>query len=93
MNVLLDDPSLPFHHQLCVEVGDTSYSKPKYLFANRPKSDLVSLVRVRSARAFHRKANPSARQPAHGHPAWYGAAFSLQDPQTWPAPDEIAHPP
>jgi hypothetical protein len=47
MNVLLDDPTLPFHNQLCVEVGDTSYSKPKYLFANRPKSNLVSLVRVR----------------------------------------------
>ncbi len=91
MNVLLDDPALPFHNQLCVEVGDTSYSKPKYLFANRPKSNLVSLVRVRSTRTVHRKADPSGRKLARGHPAWYGAAFSLQDPQTWPAPDEIAH--
>ena len=91
MNVLLDDPTLPFHNQLCVEVGDTSYSKPKYLFANRPKSNLVSLVRVRSTRTFYRKANPSGRKPARGHPAWYGAAFSLQDPQLWPAPDDMAN--
>lgn len=91
MNVLLDDPTLPFYNQLCVEVGDTSYSKPKYLFANRPKSNLVSLVRVRSTRTFYREADPSGRKPARGHPTWYGAAFSLHDPQTWPAPDEIAH--
>ena len=91
MNVLLDDPALPFHNQLCVEVGDTSYSKPKYLFANRPKSNLVSLVRVRSTRTFHRKADPSSRKPARGHPAWYGAAFSLQNPHTWHTPDEIAN--
>jgi len=91
MNVLLDDPALPFHNQLCVEVGDTSYSKPKYLFANRPQSNLASLVRVRTTRTFHRKAEPSGRKPVRGHPAWYGTAFSLQDPQTWSAPDESAN--
>jgi hypothetical protein len=91
MNVLLDDPTLPFHNQLCVEVGDTSYSKPKYLFANRPKSNRVSLVRVRGNRTFYRKADPARRKSPRGHPAWYGAAFSLPDPQTWHAPDEIAN--
>ena len=88
VNVLLDDPQLPFHEQLCVEVGDTSYSKPKYLFANRPKSNLVTLVRVRRTRTFYRKAPVADRRGSRGHPAWYGAAFSLQDPSTWPAPDE-----
>jgi hypothetical protein len=88
MNVLLDDPQLPFHDQLCVEVGDTSYSKPKYLFANRPKSNLVTLVRVRGTRTFYRKAPISDRRGFRGHPAWYGAAFSLQNPSTWPVPDE-----
>jgi hypothetical protein len=89
MNVLLDDPQLPFHEQLCVEVGDTSYSKPKYLFANRAKSNLVTLVRVRGTRTFYRQPapvlNPSG---SRGHPAWYGAAFSLQDSSTWPVPNE-----
>ncbi len=90
MNVLLDDPQLPFHDRLCVEVGDTSYSKPKYLFPNRPKSNLVTLVRVRRTRTFYRKASlVSGRRGSRGHPAWYGAAFSLQDPTTWPVPDEM----
>jgi hypothetical protein len=89
VNVLLDDPQLPFHDQLCVEVGDTSYSKPKYLFANRPKSNLVTLVRVRATRTFYkRKAPVSGQRGSRGHPAWYGAAFSLQNPSTWPVPDE-----
>jgi hypothetical protein len=88
VNVLLDDPQLPFHDQLCVEVGDTSYSKPKYLFANRPKSNLVSIVRVRRTRTFYRKAPISDQRGSRGHPAWYGAAFSLQKPSTWPVPDE-----
>jgi len=90
INILLEDESLPFHDQLCVEVGDTSYSKPKYLFANRPKSNLVSLVRARGTRTFYRKAGPSQRKRSSGHPAWYGAAFSLHDPQTWPTPDATA---
>ena len=88
INALLDDPQLPFHEQLCVEVGDTSYSKPKYLFANRPKSNLVTIVRVRSNRTFYRKACISGQRGSRGHPAWYGAAFSLPDPSTWPVPDE-----
>lgn len=91
MNILLEDPTLPFHNQLCVEVGDTSYSKPKYLFANRPKSNLVSVVRARGTRTFYRKAVSSVPKPAHGHPTWFGAAFSLTNPQTWPAPDEVAN--
>lgn len=90
MNVLLNDPDLPFQGHLCVEVGDTSYSKPKYLFANRPLSSLVSLVRVRATRTFYRQAHSSGRPHSKGHPTWYGAAFSLHDPQTWPAPDETA---
>lgn len=90
MNVLLDDPALPFHGQLCVEVGDTSYSKPKYLFVNRPLSNLVTLVRVRSTRVFYRKAPLSSPGSRRGHPRWYGTPFRLQDPRTWSAPDEMA---
>ena len=88
VNVLLDDPQLPFHDQLCVEVGDTSYSKPKYLFANRAKSNLVSLVRVRGTRTFYQPAPVVNHSNHRGHTAWYGAAFSLQNPSTWPVPDE-----
>ena len=34
---LLDDETLPFHVDFCVEVGDSGYSKPEYLIENRPK--------------------------------------------------------
>lgn len=88
MNVLLDDPHLPFHDQLCVEVGDTSYSKPKFLFAHRAKSNLVTIVRVRRTRTFYRKAPVSDQRGSRGHPAWYGAAFSLQTPSTWSVPNQ-----
>jgi hypothetical protein len=88
VNTLLDNPDLPFHGRLCVEVGDTSYSKPKYLFANRPHSNLVTLVRVRSTRTFYRKAALSSPHTSRGHPRWYGTPFCLRDPQTWAVPDE-----
>ena len=88
IGVLLDDESLPFHDQLCVEVGDTSYSQPVYLFVNRPRSNLVTLVRVRSNRTCYRQAPLSDRPGVKGHPTWYGAAFCLQDPHTWPVADE-----
>jgi len=88
INELLSDPTLPFHDQLCVEVGDTSYSKPKYLFANRPLANLVTIARVRGTRTFYRPASLSNSHSHRGHPRWYGKPFSLQDPQTWPAPDE-----
>jgi hypothetical protein len=84
---LLDTPQLPFHDQVCVEVGDASYSKPLYLFVNRAKSNLVSLVRVRGNRTFYHPAAPSAPHQ-RGHHRWFGAAFSLKKPETWPAPNE-----
>jgi len=37
INVLLDDPQLPFHDQLCVEVGDTSYRQTEVSLRQPPK--------------------------------------------------------
>jgi hypothetical protein len=90
INVLLDDKALPFHGQLCVEVGDSSYCKPMYLWVNRPKANLVTVVRVRGNRTFYRQAPRSDPTDSPGHPKWYGAPFSLQDPQTWGPADETA---
>ena len=90
VGVLLDDEELPFHGQLCVEVGDSGYCKPVYLFANRPKANLVTMVRVRGNRTFYRPALPADQRGRRGHPSWYGAPFSLQDPRTWGVPDETA---
>ena len=88
LDALLANPQLPFHGHLCVEVGDTSYSKPAYLGANRRYPKLVSIVRSRSNRTFYCPPTKTATAQGPGHPTWYGAPFSLQDPSTWPAPAE-----
>jgi len=87
MRALLDDESLPWHDELVVEVGDTSYSKPVYLHANRHYANLVTIARARSNRTFYRQfVYADGQYPAH-HPQWYGEAFKLPDPTTWGDPD------
>ena len=85
---LLEDKGLPFHNQLCVEAVDSGYSKPAYLSANRDKSNLVTITRARSNRIFYRQPEKTESTIGRGHPNWYGAKFSLRDPDTWPTPDE-----
>jgi len=88
---LLNDETLPFGKDLCVEVADSAYSKPTYLNANRDKKNFVSIVRARGTRTFYRQpvqAQPGA--PKQGHPAWYGESFCLKVPDTWGNPDQTA---
>jgi len=86
---LLDDPQLPFPHHLSAIVGDTRYSKPDFLLAFKDKPQVVVITRVRSNRVFYRRHSPDADTGRRrGHPRWYGARFALNDPQTWPKPDE-----
>jgi len=84
---LLSDPDLPFHDQLCVEVGDTHYSKPAYLGANRHHQNLVTIARARSNRTLYRRASLD-EVVNKGHPRWYGEPFSLKDPATWHPPED-----
>jgi hypothetical protein len=58
IEALLTDPRLPFAQDLCVEAGDTSYSKPAYLHAHRHHPNLVTIVRVRSNRTFYHQSVP-----------------------------------
>jgi hypothetical protein len=88
IDALLQDLLLPFHEELCVEVGDTSYSKPAYLHANRHHANLVTIARVRNNRTFHRQYVSTEQRS--GHPQWYGDPFSLSDPTTWHPADERA---
>jgi hypothetical protein len=90
IDALLSERKLPFARSLCAEVGDTHYSKPEYLYANRKHSNLVSIARVRSNRTFYRQVVSDASAQRRGHPTWYGDSFSLKDSTTWPAPDETA---
>jgi hypothetical protein len=95
IETLLNDRTLPFHKNLCVDVGDSSYSKAAYLGSplgpNRHHPNLVTLARVRSTRTFYQQpcvCNKDETVKKRGHPTWYGAPFSLQDPATWHSPDE-----
>lgn len=88
VGTLLDDDTLPWHGDLVVEVGDTSYSKREYLHANRHHENLVTIARVRSNRTFyHQFVYPDEKRPAH-HPTWYGEVFKLPDEETWTTPDD-----
>ena len=88
IRALLEAPELPWHGELTVEVGDTSYSKPAYLHANREHDNLVTVARVRSTRTFYRQfIYPDGHRPSH-RPKCYGEAFKLPDSTTWDPPDE-----
>jgi len=91
IEMLLQDAKLPFGLELTVEVGDSSYSKPAYLLANRRFSNLVTEVRVRGNRTFYHQYVPTEEEweeRGPGHPRWYGERFSLSDPETWTEPDD-----
>src|SRR6266545_1891054 len=90
IDTLLQDQTLPFHDQLCVEVADSKYSKPAYLHAHRQHANLVTIVRVASNRTFYCAAQDAAPPTGAGHPTWYGARFALGDPTTWPPADTHA---
>lgn len=90
IDALLQDPSLPFQNQLCVEVADSKYSKPAYLHAHRQHANLVTIVRVASNRTFYRPPHRATERAGAGHPTWYGARFALSDPSTWPPSDSHA---
>jgi hypothetical protein len=89
---LLEDETLPFHEQFCVNVGDSDYSAVTYLGGVAPYPNLVTVARFAGNRTVYRKPSPaSAEAPAtKGHPTWFGASMSLKDPTTWDAPDEVA---
>jgi hypothetical protein len=89
IDALLQDPKLPFGLELCVEAGDTSYSKPAFLHAHRKHPNLVTVARVRSNRIFYPQPLAAEQEGSGpGHPTWYGESFSLSDAQTWGNPDE-----
>ena len=87
IGALLEDEKLPFHGQLTVEVGDSDYSQPAFLAANRNHEHLVSLVRCRGNRTFYRLEYRSPEETG-GAPGHYGRPFKLKDPDTWEAADE-----
>jgi len=85
MGKVLGHKALPFDTQLCVEVGDSDYSQPLYLSANRKHNNFISIVRSRGNRVYYQLAEET---DTGGAPKRYGDRFSLKDPDTWHNPDE-----
>jgi len=90
IDALLQDPNLPFAESFCVDVGDTSYSKPACLHSKRHHSQLVSIARLRGNRVLYRPfvPDPTETSRAAGRPSRFGDRFALQEPATWHEPDE-----
>ncbi len=86
---LLDDETLPFHQQLCVQVADSDYSVVSYLGEMIEHENLVIIAQVRSNRVFYRLPSPDETSPGQGHPIWYGQRFHLKDSNTWGEPDQV----
>jgi hypothetical protein len=90
VKLLLNDKTLPFHQQLCVQVADSEYSAVSYLGEMTEYENLVTIARVCSNRVFYQIPPSSPTSPSRGHPVWYGFRFDLKDPDTWEEPDEVA---
>jgi len=88
---LMEDETLPFHNDLCVQVLDSAYSVTTFLGPVAEHDNLVNVARLRSNRVLYRL--PSAPDPntsQKGHPTWYGQRFDLRDSTTWGQLDEVA---
>ena len=88
MKQLLNDETLPFHQQLCVQVADSDYSAIFYLGEMTEHENLVIIARFRSNRVFYQMPYSGSASPSRGHPIWYGQRFDLKAPNTWGEPDQ-----
>jgi hypothetical protein len=91
INALLQDPALPFGDSFCVDVADSSYSKPVCLHSKRQHAKLVSVTRLRGTRVLYRQfePDPAAARSDAGRPKRYGERFALGEPDSWHPPDEV----
>lgn len=87
---LLDEKTLPFHDELCVNVADSEYSAVTFLGKMTRYPNLITIARFAGNRTVYRKAPPSKEPAGKGHPTWFGAPMSLKKPETWDTPDEVA---
>ena len=90
INTLLSDPKFPFGDSFCVDVADSSYSKPTRLYSKRQHPKLVSITRLRGNRVLYQQFLPEAETVSlgAGRPQQYGERFALGESDTWHQPDE-----
>jgi len=88
---VLSDETLPFAHDLCVQVEDATYSQVPFLGPLRQAhlDNLVTVARLRGNRILYRPAPPVEKEPGkRGRHPWYGQAFDLKNAATWGPVDE-----
>ena len=90
VKTLMDDESLPFHDDLCVQVVDSRYGHAKFLSPVARHDNLVTMARLPGNRTLYRQAPtvPKAERGS-GRPKSYGERFVLSEPSTWHEPDEV----
>ncbi len=88
---VFSDATLPFAKDLCVQVGDTTYSQVPFLgpISHMHLDHLVTIARLRSNRTVYRPAPAVLKEPGkRGRHPWYGQPFKLKDETTWGPADE-----
>jgi hypothetical protein len=90
VTVLMNDETLPFYNDLCVQVEDSRYSTPQFLSQVGRHDNLITIARLRSNRNLYRTL---VEQSGRGHPTWYGECFRLRDSTTWGEPDQVTQTP
>jgi hypothetical protein len=88
MRSLLENPNLPFYQDPCLILGDSDYSTPGYLAALGDKPKVISLTRSRGNRVYYLAASVEVEPRKRGRPRRRGKKFKLNEPSTWPQPDE-----
>lgn len=89
---LIEDTSLPFSHELGVQVVDSDDRALEFQGPVASQPNLVTITRLPGNRTVYR--SPVLRTedapPSRDHPTWFGASMRLKEPETWDPPDEVA---
>ena len=78
LNTVIDEPALPFASQLCLHVGDGSYSTVRHISQGKKHENLVLAARLRSNRSLYCQPQQVTLN-AKGHPIWYGKLFKVKN--------------
>ena len=87
LRYLHDEPSLPWHGQLCVQVADSKYSQLDYIGVTVGLANVVTVTRLRSNQVFYWPAipplTPANEKKKPGNKKRYGEKFKLKDAASW----------
>ena len=90
VHLLLGQEGLDWHDQLCVVLGDATYSAADYLFDLAQHDNLVAIARLRSNRKLYRPySGGTKKKKTRGRRQWYGKSVRMNDERIWRKPDDM----